>query len=190
MPKAPLYALLLIGGHSRRMGSDKSLLDYHGKPQWMHNLELLEALTDKVFISVRKNQKVDYPNLIEDLYDDLGPFGAIMTAMQTYPDTAFLVFATDIPFLSKEHLAQLVNERDSTYRATAYQGLGKDYPEPLACIWEPEMIAEFKKYYEKGVFKTIQILKNNSIKTLPIDEQAIQNINTYDEYLNCKKDRR
>ncbi len=190
MPKAPLYALLLIGGHSRRMGSDKSLLDYHGKPQWMHNLELLEALTNKVFISVRKNQKVDYPNLIEDLYDDLGPFGAIMTAMQTYPATAFLVFATDIPFLSKEHLKILVNERDSHYRATAYQGLSKDYPEPLACIWEPEMFTEFKKYYEKGVFKTIQILKNNSIKTLPIDEKAIQNINTYDEYLNCKKDRR
>jgi molybdopterin-guanine dinucleotide biosynthesis protein A len=36
---------------------DKSLLDYHGKPQWMHNLELLEALTDKVFISVRKSQQ-------------------------------------------------------------------------------------------------------------------------------------
>jgi hypothetical protein len=52
------------------------------------------------------------------------------------------------------------------------------------------MFTEFKKYYEKGVFKTIQILKNNSIKTLPIDEKAIQNINTYDEYLNCKKDRR
>jgi|JI8StandDraft_1071087.scaffolds.fasta_scaffold75491_3 molybdopterin-guanine dinucleotide biosynthesis protein A len=190
MNKPPLYALLLIGGHSRRMGMDKSWLDYHGKPQWKYNLELLETLTDKVFISVRKGQQVDYHNLIEDLYDDLGPFGAIMTAMQTYPEAAFLVFATDIPFLGKEHLKFLVKERDLHYRATAYQGLGKDYPEPLACIWEPEMISEFQKYYKKGIFKTIQLLKNNPIKTLPIDENAIQNINTYDEYLNCKKDRR
>lgn len=95
-----------------------------------------EALTEKVFISVRKGQQVDYHNLIEDLYDDLGPFGAIMTAMQTYPEAAFLVFLlTDIPFLGKEHLKFLVKERDLHYRATAYQGLGKDYPGNLWLVF-------------------------------------------------------
>lgn len=182
-----LYGLLLIGGHSRRMGSDKSMLDYHGKPQWQHNVELFEGLVEKVFISVRKGQKVDYPNLIEDKYEGLGPFGAILTAMETFPEKAFLVFATDIPFLNKSNLERLIAHRNTAFSATAFQGIHKDYPEPLACIWEPDLLPKFQEQFENKIYRTLFVLKNASIQTLPIEEKFIQNINTHEEYLNCKK---
>jgi molybdopterin-guanine dinucleotide biosynthesis protein A len=182
-----LYALLLIGGRSSRMGTDKSLLDYHGLPQWQYNLALFDGLVDKVFISVRKEQQIDYENIIEDKYDNLGPFGAILTAMETYPNIAFLVFATDIPFLTKDNIIKLINERDANKKATVFQGFDKDYPEPLACIWEPSMLAELRINFEKQNYRAIAVLKNNDIKIVNINDEEIQNINTYEEYLNCKK---
>jgi molybdopterin-guanine dinucleotide biosynthesis protein A len=182
-----IFGLLLIGGKSTRMGTDKSELDYHGKPQWIYNTELFEGLVDKFFISVRKGQKVDYPNLIEDKYEDLGPFGAILTAIETYPDTAFLVFATDIPFLNKPNLEFLISKRNPEYSATVFQGKNKEYPEPLACIWEPEMLEKLKECFEKQKYSLTKILKQSHIQIIEIEEEYIQNINTYEEYLNCKK---
>ncbi len=182
-----LYALLLIGGQSQRMGRDKSMLDYHGLPQWQYNVALFEGLVKKIFISVRQGQAIAYPNTIEDHYEGLGPFGALLTAMETYPETAFLVFATDIPFLSKDNIKMLIRERDPQKKATALQGANKDYPEPLACIWEPSMLEELKKSFDQKIYRTIPLLLNNDIKVLIIDDKEIQNINTFEEYLTCKK---
>lgn len=190
MDKRKLYALLLIGGQSRRMGTDKSLLDYHGLPQWQYNVKLFEDLVDKVFISLRKGQKIDFQNIIEDKYDGIGPFGAILTALETHPDTAFLVFATDIPFLTKENIKKLIEERNIEKKATAIQGISKDYPEPLACIWEPTILPEMQKSFLQNIYRTIFVLKNSDIKTLAINDDEIQNINTFEEYLNCKTDKR
>ncbi len=187
--KSKLFALLLIGGQSRRMGFDKSLLDYHGKPQWNYNVELFEGLVEKVFVSVRKGQTLDYPYKIEDKYDDLGPFGAILTAMETYPDVAFIVFATDIPFLNRKNLEFLINNRNPDVFATAFQGKNKDYPEPLACIWEPKMLFKLQQQFENKQYKLLFSLKNSDILIHFIPDELIQNINTYEEYLNCKKSR-
>lgn len=178
---------MLIGGKSTRMGTDKSWLDYHGKPQWVYNKELFDGLVDAFFISVRKDQKVDFPNLIEDKYEDLGPFGAILTAMETYPDTAFLTFATDIPFLNKSNLELLISKRNPEFAATVFQGKNKEYPEPLACIWEPEMLDKLRDCHQKKMYSLTRILKQSHIQKIEIEEEYIQNINTYQEYLNCKK---
>jgi len=183
----PLYSLLLIGGKSTRMGSDKSLLDYYGQPQWLHNLSLFEGLVEKIFISVRKGQIIDFPNIIEDKQLGLGPFGAILSAMETFPDKAFLVFAVDIPFLNQTNLKKLVENRSIDYNAIAFKSKFKNYPEPLACIWEPKMLPILQNSFLKENYKLTNILKNTNVLTIEVDDYLIQNINTPEEYIESKK---
>ncbi|MEQ9006433.1 MAG: NTP transferase domain-containing protein, partial [Ekhidna sp.] len=45
-----------MGGQSSRMGTDKSALNYHGKPQVEYLFELLQSKLSKAFVSVRKGQ--------------------------------------------------------------------------------------------------------------------------------------
>jgi molybdopterin-guanine dinucleotide biosynthesis protein A len=182
-----LNALVLIGGQSKRMGQDKSLLDYHGKPQWKHTVSLLENLVDTVYLSVRKNQEVDFPNLIVDKVADIGPFGGILTVLETYPDAAFLVIATDLPFLDKEIIRLLISKRNITKYATALQSENKDYPEPLVCIWEPKSLPILQEYFQKKIYKPIQVLKNLPIHIVKVSNKLVQNINTLNEFRKVQK---
>jgi molybdopterin-guanine dinucleotide biosynthesis protein A len=186
-PEFPeLYGLILIGGKSKRMGQDKSLLDYHGVTQWEHNVKLMQGIASKVFISVRKDQQVDFPNLIEDKYPDTGPFGAIQTAMETYPGKAFLVLATDIPFITGKNLEVLVQKRDKVKGATAFKSVEKNYAEPLICIWEPSVLTVMKELQHAGVYKLQKIFEIIDYKTIEIDDHAVQNVNTWTAYKAIK----
>lgn len=173
-----LYGLVLIGGQSTRMGHDKSMINYHGVPQWQHAISLLEPLVDKVFLSVRQGQILDFSHLIQDKYANTGPFGAIMTALEIHLDKAFLVLATDLPNMNELQLQDLINNRDTSVIATAFHGKGKPYPEPLAAIWEPQALKEFQCLFSKNIFKLQRVLKNKNYNKVLVDEVYIQNINT------------
>ncbi|MCK4562467.1 MAG: NTP transferase domain-containing protein, partial [Flavobacteriaceae bacterium] len=77
---APIQGFVLAGGKSLRMGTDKGLLEFHGKSQRNFAVELLEELNIKTFLSVRKEQNIKNTQVIEDVFLGLGPFGAICSA--------------------------------------------------------------------------------------------------------------
>ena len=87
--KSSLKGLVLAGGESTRMGSDKGQMDYHGMPQREYLLRLLKAHTSEAYISCRPGQINDsIIPVIEDVYQDLGPFGGILSAFKSDPDSA------------------------------------------------------------------------------------------------------
>lgn len=179
---APLHGLILTGGKSKRMGRDKNLLDYHGLPQWKFALRLLEEFLPKVHLSSREGQDYEHPHIIYDIEEGLGPFGAILSAFNSYPNTAFLVIANDLPFIDEKKFAKLIQERDPSKAATAFKVKEKDYPEPLAAIWEPQAYTFIQDFYQKKCFKPIDVLREMEIKEIQISAKHIENINTKEAY--------
>ncbi|MGB1043372.1 MAG: NTP transferase domain-containing protein, partial [Tenacibaculum sp.] len=68
----PVKGLVLVGGKSTRMGTDKSELNYFGKPQKEVAKELLEQNGFKTFYSVQNDSRK--PDEIHDAFLNLGPF--------------------------------------------------------------------------------------------------------------------
>ena len=94
-----VYGLVLAGGESRRMGSDKALLLNDGETQLARAVRLLQAHTEKVFVSARVSQSGDsernrFPQIL-DRYQDMGPLAGILSAMETEPSVSWLVLACD-----------------------------------------------------------------------------------------------
>ena len=56
---APIYALVLAGGHSKRMQRDKAALIYHGRSQLEWAVSFLQPHVERVFVSVRPDQTND-----------------------------------------------------------------------------------------------------------------------------------
>lgn len=183
-----LQGLVLAGGKSERMGTDKGLLDYFGKSQRSYSMEMLEKLNLKTFLSVRKEQNLEQKNIIEDKFFGLGPFGAICSAFQHDPNKAWLVLATDLPYADEKLIAQLIRERDPSKIATAIKGKHKRFPEPLITIWEPRAYPIMLQFLAQGISCPRKVLINTEVKLVEVEDEFIVNVNTPEEFSAVKKD--
>jgi molybdopterin-guanine dinucleotide biosynthesis protein A len=179
----PLYGLVLAGGRSTRMGHDKGLIDYHGQPQRAHAHALAGRYCAQTYVSCRADQvpELEAAGLpaIADSFLGLGPFGGILSAFRQHPDAAWLVLATDLPLLSANSLAFLVQHRQPGKVATALVGTdGTGFPEPLICIWEPRAYATMLQFLAMGYNCPRKVLINSDIALLqPPDPTELANVN-------------
>lgn len=201
-----INGLVLVGGKSTRMGADKSELDYFGKPQKEQIKELLESNNLKTFYSVRdfssslemtnKSNNVTLSgversqnsNEIPDSFLNLGPFGGICSAFQKNPNSAWLVLATDVPFVNKELIQLLLSKRNPSKVATAIKGKNKEFVEPLITIYEPKAYPILLQYLAQGYSCPRKVLINSDVEIVEVDDDLIRNINTPEEFERAKKE--
>lgn len=179
---APLYGLVLAGGKSTRMGQDKGLIDYHGKPQRDYLKDLLAPFCVRTFISCRPDQVDDVSDPLPDTIEGLGPMGAILSAFRAYPDVAWLVLACDLPLMQERAIENLVNHRAYSKVASAYKSPTDDFPEPLIAIWEPRAYPILLQFLAQGYSCPRKVLINSTIELLIADNvEALENVNAPDE---------
>ena len=110
MSEPTVAALLLAGGASRRMGSPKALLDFHGRPLWQAQVEKLRALAPaELFISAPRELALP-PGDWKVLHDDqpnLGPLAGLWAARQAMSTEWLIVLAIDLPEMTSAYLARL-----------------------------------------------------------------------------------
>ncbi|KZC28337.1 molybdenum cofactor guanylyltransferase [Rhodanobacter sp. FW510-R12] len=103
-PSSVLHGVVLAGGRSSRMGTDKAGLSWHGQPLLEHMRERLrQAGAARVLVSG------PYPGIdgMPDQQTDLGPLGGLLTLAQTQPDGVYLLVAVDMPLLTASLLRRL-----------------------------------------------------------------------------------
>jgi len=177
----PLHGLVLAGGQSTRMQQDKGLLQYHGTDQRTHVHQLLSNFCKEVYVSCNANQAAELTGklpYLEDCFLNLGPKGGILTALQFNPNAAWLAVACDLPLLSAETLAYLIQHRDPTKMATAFYDSDGKFPEPLLTIWEPRSYPALLQFLSLGYSCPRKALINSEVKLLAIpDVTELRNVN-------------
>ena len=188
----PVFGLVLAGGHSTRMKTDKALLNYSGSSQAETCYRLLDSFCHDTFISSRMNQWQDgalshLPQLL-DSFSDQGPLGGILTAMQKYPQAAWLVVACDLPFLEESTLSHLIKNRNPFKMVTCFQSETDDLPEPLCSIYEPKSYMRLLQFLGLGYRCPRKVLIHSPIKLLKQTKaNSLDNINTKEEYNKVKE---
>ncbi|MEO8862773.1 MAG: NTP transferase domain-containing protein [Candidatus Saccharimonadales bacterium] len=183
-----LNGLVLAGGHSKRMGHDKGLINWHGKPQRYHLADLMNKFCNQVFISCRPDQVKQiegdgYKSLV-DSADATGQFGAILSAFGVQPNNAWLVVACDLPFIDQLAIEQLLIARNPSKLATAFASDDQGLPEPLAAIWEPRAADMLRQRNSEGIDcpRKALILSHPDVQLIKaIIPDVISNVNTPEE---------
>ncbi|MEM1319374.1 MAG: NTP transferase domain-containing protein [Bacteroidota bacterium] len=181
----PLSGLVLAGGYSQRMGRDKGLIDYHGRPQREYMQDQLASFCVDTWLSCRPEQqaKLSAFKTIPDTFIGLGPFGALLSAFRERPDHAWLVTAVDLPLLDEATLQQLTEGRNPSKVATAFRNPATDSPDPLLTIWEPRSYPVLLQFLAQGYASPRKVLLNSPIERLePRHPQALTNVNSPEEY--------
>jgi molybdopterin-guanine dinucleotide biosynthesis protein A len=184
---ASIYGLVLAGGRSSRMHTDKAALSYHGRSQLAEAMRLVTPFVERAFVSVRADQIHDPVRAgfaqIVDREANVGPIAGIMAAQEEFPDVAWLVIACDLPFLNAGALEQLLAARAPACDATAYLSSHDGLPEPLCAIYEPASKKTLTDYLREGRQCPRKfLLKGNVHLIAAADAHALDNINTRDEY--------
>jgi len=188
--KPALNGLVLAGGKSERMGFDKGGVNWHGKEQCYHMADLLKPFCKNVFISCRADQQSEIDrqySSLPDTFTGLGPYGAILSAFREKPDSAWLVVACDLPLVSEKTLQQLMDNRDTSTIATAYQSSFDDFPEPLITIWEPKSYPVLLSFLSQGYSCPRKVLINSDITLLKAPSpDELTNVNTPEDLEKAK----
>ncbi len=181
-----LYGLVLAGGESRRMGSDKALLQRNGRSQLEYVAELLGKVTQGVFVSVRKEQQHEperqrYAQIV-DRFEGIGPVAGILSAMAEHPEADWLVVACDLPNVDEATLSYLLDERADTQPFTAYRSSYDGLPEPLCALYRAGSDRVIREFVEDGVIcpRKILIRSDTTLLDQP-DPGALDNVNTPDD---------
>ncbi|MBT8297765.1 MAG: NTP transferase domain-containing protein [Maribacter sp.] len=182
-----IYGLVLSGGKSTRMGKDKGLIAYHGKPQREYLYNLLEKVCSKTFMSIREEQLGGIPSTFRTIIDDdvfRGPFNGILSAHKKYPDVAWLVLACDLPLIDEKSLRDLIKARKGSASATAFAQKENPLPEPLCAIWEPSALTAAIPYLESGNGSCPRkfLIRNDAHLVFPENAQVLMNANSEVEF--------
>jgi molybdenum cofactor guanylyltransferase len=161
------------------MGTDKSMLEYNGKPQREYLHGLLEQCCDQVFVSCRKDQSVpDHLNPLVDRFHIAGPLNGILSAFAFQPASAWLVVAVDMPFVTAATFQLLISNRDKNKMGTCFYNTETQQPEPLLTLWEPEAYPLLLQFVEKGNISPREFLKSVPVAMIhPPDEKTLVNVN-------------
>ncbi|HXH75550.1 MAG TPA: cyclic pyranopterin monophosphate synthase MoaC [Bacteriovoracaceae bacterium] len=183
----PTYGLVLTGGLSKRMESDKALISYKGKPHAQYIHEVLKKYCDQVYLSARPSQWKDSPlegyQTIVDKFEMAGPMGGMLSAFEHAPDANWLVVACDLVHFNEATVEKLLANINDEAIATCYKNDEKGFPEALCALYTPKARMVFTDAFMSDVRCPVKILKNTLCEL--IDQEAginLANINTKEEF--------
>jgi len=139
-----LSAVLLAGGESRRMGTDKATFPFRGKPLWQIQLETLRKLRPaEIFLSARTDPSWRPADVqfIGDIPPSRGPLSGIAASLVKIRTAHLLALAIDMPFMTENYLRSICDATDP--------GLGiiakiNSCAEPLAAVYPREAEIDFR----------------------------------------------
>ena len=186
---SPLDAFVLAGGQSRRMGRDKATIDFGGATFLETIADTVRPLVASVTLVGRDTPQGRIP-AVPDLRPGCGPLAGIETALARATTPAALVLACDIPLVSRD-LVALIIERWRAQPSTIVVPLdaeGRD--SPLCGIYPVSALATTSELLDHGERMPRLLLNVYPSRRIPFCDYAhlprayelLRNINTPDDY--------
>ncbi len=157
-----MLGVLLCGGLSTRMESDKGLMHFKQNTWAEHAANLFKQLDLPFIVSVNSKQVKNYTSFFsaDKLLTDNpilqinGPLCGVISAHIKHPNQDLLVLACDMPLMQKDLLQILLNQYQLNDPFGAYYFLNNGQPEPLCAIYKASALSTiYQLYQDKKLLK-------------------------------------
>ena len=175
-------AIILAGGKSHRMGTEKSLLPVNQKPLIQHIYNQLQPLFSTILISSNNPELYKFLNLeiIPDRQPDHGPMMGIATTMEHSTQEKYFVVGCDIPVLNQKLIQKMIKKAPG-WDAVVPQNGG--HWEPLFAVYNRSALPTMWELLDKGQGKLVVLC--STIRVYPVilqQSEWLKNLNTQEEY--------
>lgn len=199
-------SMVLVGGRSRRMGTAKASLDWHGSTLLRRTLGVLDRAVDGPLLVVCAPGQVlpEIPaqvEIVEDPKEGLGPMQGIAAGLAALAGRAHAAFvcSTDLPFLHpafiRRALTALTDDVDVVLPVV------RGYPQPLTATYRTSLATLAAEAVAAGELRPAFLYQRCA--TLRLDEAAmladpllaaadpaldsVVNVNSPDEYRAARR---
>ena len=192
-----LTVCIQAGGASSRMGEDKALKTFLGRPLIQRVIERLIPVADEILVTTNRPDDYSFLNtrLISDLKPGRGALGGLYTAIASATSPLVAVAACDMPFASTSllegALKLMVEEEADVVIAKTDEGY-----EPLhalyrreTCLPAIESAIEHDQWKVVSWFPQVKVytLTSDEIKMIDPSRLCFWNLNTPEEFVKAEK---
>ena len=192
-----LTVCIQAGGASSRMGEDKALKPFLGRPLIQRVVDRLSSIADEIIVTTNRPDNYSFLDLrlFPDLKPDRGALGGLYTAIASASHPTVAVVACDMPFASPmliETMSRLLVEKE----ADVVIPKSDDYYEPLHAVYRRETcLPAIESAIDADQWKVIAWFPQVKVYELPPDEVnrsdpqalAFWNVNTPEEFAEAEK---
>ncbi len=159
MKKTNISGIILAGGKSSRMGTEKGLIPFRGKPMIEYAIEALSPFCNQTLISANSTS-YDFLGfkVIKDEIPDSGPMGGIYSCMKHSKNELNFVLSCDMPLITPTVVSLIIDAINEFEVAIPWHG--NEYFEPLCAIYRKTLLPEFEKFIKSGNFRIPDLIKN------------------------------
>ncbi|RED44908.1 molybdenum cofactor guanylyltransferase [Seonamhaeicola aphaedonensis] len=181
--KKDITGIILAGGKSSRMGSDKGLIKLNDESFIEYSIKAMKPLVNDILI-VSDNPDYDVFGYkrIEDDIKDAGPVAGICSGLNASETENNLILSCDIPLIKTNILEKLINSSDEHSEIIQIESNGKTMP--LIAMYKKQCAPTFLKALKNDERRLRQVISTMKTKNvvLTIEEQSTtMNVNTQEE---------
>lgn len=182
-----ISAYILCGGQSRRMGTDKGLVEYRERTFMDWCISAIRPVTEniKLVTSNRKYNEFGY-TLIQDIHKNKGPAGGIYTALEDSANHWNLILSCDLPGIKSSLLNYLIEETSNKTSIAFLSSSYNDYP--LIGLYHKNCRKYFSEAIQKNELRLMNIIRSLNYERIEIPpSEIVNNINTKKELDKLKQ---
>lgn len=143
MIRHEVTGIVLAGGKSSRMGNNKAMLLFKGKPLIQHALDALKPICKNVVISAKvKSYEFTGCEIWQDDFPDQAPMVGIYSALKHSPHERNIILTCDMPLVTTRLFEHLLAAGDN-YDVVVPRHHG-DCIEPLCAIYNKSVLSKLE----------------------------------------------
>ncbi len=185
----PLTAVILCGGLSTRMGSDKGLILTPEGLTWAQKLDkICKGLLIDTILSINKGQQQAYLNyfpshkLIIDIYTQIGPLGGLLSIHNSFPNHDLLVLSCDMQALDESIVHYFLSQHTFLGEYDAAVSLKDGFHQPFPGLYSAELLHKVSLLKQTNQIKSHslqKIFQDFYVYNLPLPEHHSLKIKSY-----------
>jgi molybdopterin-guanine dinucleotide biosynthesis protein A len=170
-----MNGILLCGGKSSRMGSDKGMVNYKGRPLILYGFEVLKSSTSKIYLSSNTNRYQFLEcEIVPDEIHGIGPVGGIYSCLKQSSTDLNLVLSCDTPRVTSSFLSFLIQSYENGFDVILPSHNGNI--EPLVALYHKNLLPHLEREINTGNYALSSILnKVERVKHLSCERQIEEN---------------
>lgn len=185
-----ITGIILAGGKSSRMGTDKGFVLLKNKPFVQHIIDVLAPLVNEIII-VSDNSDYDKFKVkrVEDIIKESGPLAGLYSGLYHSKTERNIVLSCDIPLVNTQILNQLIAVDDEAIDVVQCQA--QDKTMPLIALYKKRVLNDCLTTLESGERRLRVFINQLNTKTIHIEqelEKYTANINTPNELKQLQDD--